>query len=62
MVTRFKDEKNKSKKKCKKYETLTTNLKSFYTFVIVATTSSFISLSHTGIGLKAIPISTATAC
>ena len=62
MVTCFLDEKNKSKKKCEKYEKLTTKLKSFNTFVIIATTSSFITLSHTGIGLKAIPISTATAC
>ena len=62
MITYFKDENNKSKKKYKKYKTLTTILKSFDTFVIFATTSSSITLSLTGIGLIAIPISTATAC
>ena len=62
MIAYFKDENNKSKKKCKKYKTLTTILKSFDTFVIIATTSSSITLSLTGIGLIAIPISTATAC
>ena len=62
MITYFKDKNNKSKKKYKKYKTLTTILKSFDTFVIDATTSSSITLSLTGIGLIAIPISTATAC
>ena len=61
MVRYFKDEKNKSKKNFKKYDTLTTILKLFDTFVIIATTSSSITLSHTVIGLKAIPKSTATA-
>ena len=41
---------------------LTTILKSFDTFVVIATTSSSITLSVTGIGLIPIPISTATAC
>ena len=41
---------------------ITTKLKSFDTFVIIATTSSSIPLSLTGIGLKATPISTASAC
>ena len=62
MITYFKDKNNKSKKKYKKYKTITTMLKSFDTFVIIATTSSSITLSLTGIGLIAIPISTATAC
>ena len=62
MITYFKDKNNKSKKKYKKYKTLTTILKSFDTFVIIATTSSSITLSLTGIGLKVIPISTASAC
>ena len=62
MITYFKDKNNKSKKKYKKFKTLTTILKSFDTFVIIATTSSSIALSLTGIGLIAIPISTATAC
>ena len=62
MMTYFKGENNKSKKRFKKYKTITTIFKSFDTFVIVATTSSSITLSLTGIGLIAIPISTATAC
>ena len=62
MITYFKDKNNKSKKKYKKYKTLTTQLKSFDTFVIIAATSSSITFSLTGIGLIAIPISTATAC
>ena len=62
MNTYFKDKNNKSKKKYKKYKTITTILKSFDTFVIIATTSSSITLSLTGIGLIVIPISTATAC
>ena len=62
MITYFKDKNNKSKKKYKEYKTITTLLKSFDTFVIIATTSSSITLSFTGIGLIAIPISTATAC
>ena len=61
MITYFKDKNNKSKKKYKKYKTLTTILKSFDTIVIIATTSSSITLSVTGIGLIAIPISSATA-
>ena len=62
MIQYFKDKNNKSKKKYKKYKTLTTVQKSFDTFVIIATTSSSITLSLTGIGLIAIPIPTATAC
>ena len=62
MTTYFKDKNNKFKKKYKKYKTLTTILKSFDTFVIIATTSSSITLSLTEIGLMVIPISTATAC
>ena len=62
MITYFKDKNHKSKKKYKKYKTITTILKSFDTFVIIATTSSSITLSLTGIGLIVIPISTASAC
>ena len=39
-----------------------TILKSFDTFLIIDTTSSFITLSFAGNGLIAIPKSTATAC
>ena len=60
-ITYFKDKNNKSKKKYKKYKTITIILKSFDTFVIIATTSSSITLSLTGIELIVIPISTASA-
>ena len=62
MITYFKEKNHKSKKKYKKYKIITTLLKSFDTFVIIATTSSSITLSLTGIKLIVIPISTATAC
>ena len=62
MITYFKDKNNKLKKKNIKYKTITTILKSFDTFVIIATTSSSVTLSLTGARLLAIPISTATAC
>ena len=62
MITYFKDKNYKSKKKYKNYKTITTILKSFDTIVNIATTSSSITLSLTGIGLIMIPISTATTC
>ena len=62
MITYFKDKNYKSKKKYKKLKMLSTILNSFDTIVIIATTSSFITLSLTGIGLIVIPISTATTC
>ena len=62
MITYFKDKNNKSKKKFKKYKILTTILKLFDTFVVITTKSGSITLSLTGIGLVAIPLSTATAC
>ena len=62
MITYFKDKNHKSKKKYKKYKTLTTILKSFDTIVIIATTSSSITLSLTGFGLIVIPISSSIAC
>ena len=62
LITYFKDKNNKSKKKYEKCITLTTILKSFDTLVIIATTSTSITLSLTGIGLRAMPISIATAC
>ena len=62
MITYFKDQNNKSKRKYKKLKTITTLLKPFDRFVIIAPTSSSIKLSLSGIGLIAIPISTATAC
>ena len=62
MITYFKDKNNKSKKKYKNYKTITTIIKLFDTFVIIATTSSSITLNLTGIGLIAIPKTTASAC
>ena len=62
MITYFIDKNHKSKKKYKSYKTITTKLKSFDTFVIIATTSSSTTWSVIGIALIAIPISTATAC
>ena len=61
VITYFKEKNNKSEKKFKKYKTITTILKSFDTFVNIATISSFVTLSLTGMGLIATPISTATA-
>ena len=48
-ITYFKDKNHKNKKKKEQYESLTKNLKSFDTFVNIATTSGFITLSITGI-------------
>ena len=62
MITYFKDKNNKSKKIYKKFKTITKILKSFDTFVIIATTSGSITLSLTGFGLIAIPKTTASAC
>ena len=62
MITYFEDKNNKSKKKYRKYKRIITILKSFNTFLIIATTSSSITLSLIGIRLIAIPKSTATAC
>ena len=62
MTTYFKYKNNISKKKYKKYKTLTTLLKSFDTIVSIATTSSSITLSLTGFGLIVIPITSSFAC
>ena len=62
MITYFKNKTNKSKKKYENCITITTVLKSFDTFVPITTASSSIGMSLTAMGLRAIPISTATAC
>ena len=62
LITYFKDKNYKSVKKYKKYEMITPILKCFETFVFIAPASSSIALSLTGIGLIAIPLSTAGAC
>ena len=60
MITCFRDKNNKPKMKSKKYKTLTAILKSFDTFVIIATTPSPITLSFIGIDPIVKPITTAS--
>ena len=62
MVTYFKDENHKSKKKYKNYKTPNTILESIDKIVIIAATSTSITLSVTGIGLTILPISAGIAC
>ena len=62
MITYFKDKSNKSKKKYKNYKTLNTILESVDSIVIIAATSTSITLSVTGIGLIVLPISAGIAC
>ena len=62
MITYFKDKNNKSKKKYKNYKTLNTILESVDSIVIIAATSTSITLSITGIGLIILPISAGIAC
>ena len=62
MITYFKDKNHKSKKKYKNYKTLNTILESVDSIVIIATTSTSITLSITGIGLIVLPISAGIAC
>ena len=62
MITYFKDKNHKSKKRYKNYKTLNTILESVDSIVIIAATSTSITLSVTGIGLIILPISADTAC
>ena len=62
MITYFKDKNIKSKKKYKNYKTLNTVLESVDSIVIIASTSTSITLSITGIGLIVLPISAGIAC
>ena len=62
MITYFKDKNHKSKKRYKNYKTLNTILESLDSIVIIATTSTSITLSITGIGLIILPISAGIAC
>ena len=62
MITYFKDKTNKSKKSYKIYKTLNTILESVDSIVIIAATSTSITLSITGIGLIVLPISAGIAC
>ena len=62
MITYSKDKNNKSKKKYKNYKTVNTILESVDSIVIIAATSTSITLSVTGIGLIVLPISAGIAC
>ena len=62
MITYFKDKNNRSKKRYKNYKNLNTILESVDSIVIIAATSTSITLSVTGIGLIVLPISAGIAC
>ena len=62
MIAYFKDKNHKSKKKYKNCKTLNTILESVDSIVIIAATSTSITLSITGIGLIVLPISAGIAC
>ena len=61
MITYFEDENKKLRRIIRKYKDLTTILKPVHTFVIIPTTSTFVSLADTEIGLVVIPISIGVA-
>ena len=62
MITYFKDENNKSKKKYKNSKTLNTILESVESIVIIGATSTSITLSNTGIGIIFLPTPAGFAC
>ena len=62
VITYFKDKNRKSKKRYKNYKTLNTVLESVDSIVIIAATSTSITLSVTGIDLIVLPISAGIAC
>ena len=62
MIIYFEDKNHKCKKIYKNYKTLNTILGSVDSIVIIATTSTSITLSITGIGLIILPISAGIAC
>ena len=62
MITYCKDKNHKSKKKYKNYKTLNTVLESVGSIVIIAATSTSITLSVTGVGLIILPISAGIVC
>ena len=62
MITYFKDKNNRSKKGYKNYKTLNRILESIDSIVVIATTSTFIILSITSIGMNILPISAGIAC
>ena len=62
MIAYFKDKNHKPKKKYKNYKTLNMILESVDSIVIIAATSTSITLSVTGVGLIILPISAGIAC
>ena len=62
MITYFKDKNNKSKKRLKNHKTLSTVLEPVDSIIIIGAKSTSITLSITGIGLIALPISAGIAC
>ena len=62
MITYFKDINHKSKKRYKNYKTLNTILETVDSIVIIAATSTSITLSVTRVGLIILPISAGIAC
>ena len=62
MIQYFKEKNHKSKKRYKNYKTLNTILESVDSIVIIAATSTSITLSVTGVGLIILPISAGIAC
>ena len=62
MISYFKDENHKSKKKYKNYKTLNTILESVDSIAIIGATSTSITLSITGVGLIILPRSAGIAC
>ena len=62
MITFFTDKNHKSKKRYKNLKNLNTVLESVDSIVIIAATSTSITLSITGIGLIILPKTAGTAC
>ena len=62
IITYFKDKNNKSKKRYKNYKFLNTILESVDSIVIIAATSTSITLSITGVGLIILHISAGIGC
>ena len=61
-IAYFKDKNHKSKRRYKNYKTLNTILESVDSIVIIAATSTSITLSITGIGLINLQISASISC
>ena len=61
MIVYFKDKNNKSKTRYKNYKTLNTILESVDSIVVIAATSTSITLSITGISLIILPITAGIA-